>query len=439
MEKIPRRSRRWLGLLALAVISVSLALGEVLRTTRPRQDMFSVGGAAQELLASEQRFERTLELMTRTHIEPGNRVEPLLNGDGTYPRLWRDLASAKSTITMQMYYAKPGRVADTLASILCDRARAGVRVLLLLDAFGAEAMPRSWLKALGRCGVEAALLRKLQWHSIHSAGNRSHVRAVVVDGRVGYTGGFGIADYWLGNGHHAGQWRETNARFDGPAVAGLQAAFAAAWVEATGELIGSQSFFPPEPSGTERTSDGTMRAGLLLTSPTVGNTTAERFLALAIQSARSRLYIANSYFVPNRAFRRLLTDAARRGVDVRVLTTSSNTDVKTPWLAGRYRYDELVAQGVRIYEYQPAMMHAKTMVVDDFWGTIGSMNFDNHSLSSNNESSLVVLDSGFGARMTSVFLDDLSYAEEMTAARLAARPWWERVLESGAVVLSRIL
>jgi cardiolipin synthase len=198
-------------------VSLSLALGEVLRAVHKRP-MLSVHGTIEEPGPTDARFERTLELLTGTHIDPGNRVEPLLNGNGTYPLLWRDLASARTTITMQMYYAKPGVIADTLAAILCARARDGVRVLLLLDAFGAEAMPRSWLKDLGRCGVEAARLRKLQWHTIHSAGNRSHVRVVVVDGRIGYTGGFGLADHWLGDGRHPGQWRETNVRFEGPAV-----------------------------------------------------------------------------------------------------------------------------------------------------------------------------------------------------------------------------
>jgi cardiolipin synthase len=412
---------------------------EVLRGVQQRPKPLSTRGSVDEPPITAPQFERALELLTGTHIDPGNRVAPLLNGNGTYPMLWRDLVSARSTITMQMYYAKPGRVSDTVAAILCDRARSRVRVLLLLDAFGSEAVGRSWQERLRGCGVDVALLRELQWHTIHSATNRSHVRAVVVDGRIGYTGGFGLADYWLGDGHHADQWRETNVRFEGPAVAGLQAAFATAWAEATGELLSSSLFFATDDPTLERTGGAGLRAGLLYTAPTIGNTTAERFLALAIRSARSRLYIANPYFVPNESIRRLLKDAADRGVDVRILTVSGNTDVKTPWLAGRYRYEELVAHGIRVYEYLPAMMHAKTIVIDGYWATIGSMNLDSHSLAFNNESNLVVLDSAFGARMESIFCDDLQDARAMTPSVLAARPWWERMLERGAVVLSRIL
>jgi cardiolipin synthase len=287
--------------------------------------------------------------------------------------------------------------------------------------------------------VEVALLRKLQWYTIHSATDRSHARAVIIDGRIGYTGGFGIADYWLGGGHHADQWRESNVRFVGPAVEGLQAAFAAAWREATGELIVDGPFFPSNADRIDSADSIGMRAGILFTAPTIGSTAAERFLALAIRSARSRLYITNSYFVPNEEFRHLLTSAADRGVDVRILTVGSQTDVKTPWLAGRSYYHELVSHGVRVYEYQPAMMHAKTMVIDGAWSTVGSMNFDSRSLAFNDETSLLVLDRPFGAQMDSVFLDDVRCAQEMTSSVLARRTWWQRFLERGAAAFSRVL
>src|SRR3712207_4246366 len=263
---------------------------------------------------------------------------------------------------MQMYYALPSNVADTVKARLIDRARSGVRVLLLLDAFGTQTLTDGWRDSLSAAGVQIARLRKLRWYSLHNAADRSHVRAVVIDGRIGYTGGFGLADYWLGDGRRDGQWRETNVRFEGPAVAQLQAAFAAAWAEARGELLTGDVFFPRE---TFRSPAGGTRAGLLFTAPTSGSTPAERFLALSIAGARRTLYIANSYFVPDDDFRRLLIDAARRGVDVRVLTAGEKTDVKTTWYAGRARYEELLRAGVRIYEYAPTMMHAKSMVVDE--------------------------------------------------------------------------
>ena len=258
-EERRRRRRRWFGILTLSLIALSLTLTEALEIARRREPL-AIRDAVGAPMVSDATFERTLELQTGTHIDGGNRVEYLLNGDGTYPVLWLDLRSARRAIAIQMYYTKPGVVADTLAAILCDRARDGVRTLLLLDAFGSESVHRSWLKGLRECGVEVALLRKLEWYTLHSATDRSHARAVIIDGHIGYTGGFGIADYWLGDGHHAGQWRESNVRFDGPAVAGLQAAFAAAWREATGELIVDGPFFPSRVDAVERGDTGGVRA-----------------------------------------------------------------------------------------------------------------------------------------------------------------------------------
>jgi cardiolipin synthase len=384
---------------------------------------------------SDPLFPRSIELFTGTHIEPGNSVEILLNGEGTYPKLWSDISSAKRTITVQMYYSQPGAVADTLAKHLSERARAGVRVLLLLDAFGSQPLKKEWIEGLRKSRVEVAWLRPLRWYSLHKATQRSHVRVVVVDGRVGYTGGFGLADYWLGDGHHDDQWRETNVRFNGPTVAALQAAFASGWAEATGELLTGDLFFPAVSFGDE----GNVSAGLMHSLPTIGSTPAERFLALTIAGARETLYISNSYFVPNSDFVQLLINAAHKGVDVRVLTVSKKTDVKTTWYAGRALYEGLLKGGVKIYEYQPTMMHAKTIVVDGLWSAVGSMNFDNRSIAFNNESQILALDSKVGQQMDSIFLDDLKYSKEIKLETFRQRPWTGKVLEWGAQQLRRIL
>ena len=383
---------------------------------------------------SDSLFERTFELFTGTHISSGNVVEPVNNGT-VYTRLWADLRSAQRTITVQMYYSLPGFVADSMAAVLSERARARVRVLFLIDAFGSQHLSKKYLNSMRAAGVEVAKLRTLHWYTVSNAATRSHVRAVVIDGRLGYTGGFGIADYWLGNGHSQDQWRESNVRFEGPAVMQLQAAFSAAWAEATGELITGSLFFPP--TGFQPV--GTTHAGLLYASPTAGSTPAERFLALTITGAQKTLYIANSYFVPDEDFRRLLMRAVKRGVDVRVLTVGPKTDVKTTWYAGRYRYEQLLRGGVRIYEYQPTMLHSKTIVADGIFGAVGSMNFDNRSMAFNNESQLIVLDSTFGHQMDSTFLDDLGYAKEIRLDEFQRRSFWSKLVERGASVISRLL
>lgn len=418
----------------IAFVFVLIGVLSVTRTT-PVRAVIAEGDRGGPPSVSDPLFPRTIELFTETHIEPGNNVQVLLNGVGTYPPIWRDIASAKRTLTVQMYYSQPGAVADTMAKYLAERARAHVRVLLLLDAFGSQPLKKDWVDGLKKAGVEFAWLRPLRWYTLHKATQRSHVRAIVVDGRVGYTGGFGLADYWLGDGHHEEQWRETNVRFAGPSVAALQAAFASGWAEATGELLTGDMFFPPMAFAD----GGEINAGLMHSIPTIGSTPAERFLALSIAGSRKTLYISNSYFVPTDDFCNLLIKAVKRGVDVRVLTVSSKTDVKTTWYAGRASYEKLLKDGVRIYEYQPTMMHAKTMVVDGLLSAIGSLNFDNRSLAFNNESQLLALDGGVGQTMDSIFVDDLRYAQEMKLETFRKRPWTGKVLEWGAVKLRRIL
>jgi cardiolipin synthase len=429
---------KYTAIAALILFALVLMLIGILSVTHdsPVKSVIAEGDKDGPPSVEDPLFARSIELFTGTHIDPGNKVQILLNGDGTYPQLWKDLASAERTITVQMYYSQPGAVADTMAAVLKERARAGVRVLFVLDAFGSQNLKKEWADSLRAAGVEIGLLRQLHWYSLHNAGDRSHVRVVVVDGEIAYTGGFGLADYWLGDGRHKDQWRETNARFEGPAVMGLQAAFAAAWAECTGELIAGDIYFPKK-AFTDI--DGGVTAGVFFSSPTTGSTPAERFIALSIASARKTLYVTNSYFVPDDDFRKLLTQARQRGVDVRILTVSKETDVKTTWWAGRSRYEELLKAGVRIYEYQPSMMHAKTFIVDGMWGSIGSMNFDNRSLAFNNESNLVFLDRGVGAQMDSTFIDDLTQSQELLLPEFQRRPWYDHVIEDGAAVFSRLL
>jgi cardiolipin synthase len=425
------------GLVVLALFILLLAGIAILSMTRgtPVHSVLVPGAMDLPPAVNDPLHARTIEMFAGTHIEPGNRVRILRNGNETYPALWTDLKSATRTITIQMYYAMPGALADTLGAILAERARANVRVMLILDAFGSSPITEDWVQALRGAGVSVEWLRPLHWYSLDEAGNRSHVRAVVVDGRLGYTGGFGIADKWQGGGMKEDQWRDTNVRFEGPAVMQLQAAFMSAWAEATGELLTGELFFPR----ASFDSAGPATAGLLYSAPSLGSTDAERFLALSISSARKTLYITNSYFVPDDDFRRMMTDAAKRGVDVRVLTAGDQTDVKTTTWAARARYEELLRAGVRIYEYQPAMIHAKTFVVDGLWSSIGTLNFDNRSLALNNESNLVMLDTALGNEMTAMYFSDLEHAIEIKLESFVRRPFTDKVLEWGASLFSRLL
>jgi cardiolipin synthase len=392
-----------------------------------------VGSAAPQV--GDPLFTRTMEVFTGTHLADGNHVTVLFNGEQTFPAIWRELRGAKQTITIQMYYAEPGKIADTLSAILQERARAGVSVHLLMDAFGSQNITKGYLDTLKAAGVHTAKFRPVHWYEMQKLQNRSHDRVIVVDGRVGFTGGFGVADKWLGNGHSKDQWRDTDVRFTGPAVTQLQATFADGWVEATGVLLTGEKYFPKEPIKEEPAE----MAGLLDAQPTIGSTPAERFLALSIAGARHRLFITNSYFVPNYDFKQLLIEASKRGVDVRVLTVGPESDVKVTRYAGRKQYDDLLKGGVRIFEFAPTMMHAKTLVADGTWVSVGTMNFDNRSMVFNNECNLNVLDATTGAMMDSVFLNDLEYSKEITRAEFEKRGIFQRILEVGSSALARLL
>jgi cardiolipin synthase len=457
-----------------------LALIGVLSVTRgtPVEYVVSRGDPGGPPSPDDPLFVPTIELYAGTTLREGNRVQVLENGDGTYPLLWRDLRTCQRAVTVQMYFAQPGVVADTMSAVLRECAAKGARVLVLLDGFGAQTLAEQWVTPLRKAGIRVAWLRQLRWYTLHKAAERSHARVVVIDGRVGYTGGFGLADYWLGGGRKREEWRETNVRFEGPAVSQLQAAFGSTWAEATGELLTGEVFFPRvaltpvgerdsvTPTGVQRArqrsgggrtasaqrpppgdapvdaraaADHAVLAGLFHAVPSTGSTPAERFLALSIAGARRTLYVTNAYFVPDDDFRRLLIQAAKRGVDVRIMTTGPETDVQTTRWAGRWRYEELLRNGVRVYEYQPANMHAKTMSVDGVWGSVGSMNFDNRSLAFNDETTLLVRDSVVVGAMDKMFLEDLRYSKELTAAAMAGRPWWEKVRDAGAATLQRVL
>jgi len=423
------------GLAALLLLALALVGLRYLTRGTPVADVSGVDGNSSLPQTDDELFCKTIELLTGTSLSEGNHAELCLNGDGTYERLFADLAAARSTITLQMYYCQPGKIADRFGEIMRDRAKAGVRVLFLLDAFGSAKLTEEYLESLKAAGVEVAKFRPVNWYALEKAYARSHIRVVVVDGCLGYTGGFGMDDKWLGDGRHEDQWRDTNVRFTGAAVQQLQATFATGWAEATGELLTGCELFPPQSDNAA----GTMRATLLHTAPTIGSTAAERMLALSIASARDTLYITNSYFVPDDDFVRLLREAAGRGVDVRILTPGKLNDVKSTWYAGRARYEELLDGGVRIFWYQPAMIHAKAFVVDGCWCSVGTMNFDNRSLAFNDESNLLVLDDVFGASVRSMFLDDLSRSKEVTLEEFRRRPWTERLMEWGASRLARIL
>ncbi len=419
------------------------ALG-VLFVTRgtPVERVRAPGDAHGPPAVGDAAFAPTVELLTKTALHHGHAVEIFGCGDELYPRLWEDIRRARRSLTLQFYYYQPGRMADDLLDLVLERAAAGVRVLFMRDAFGSAPMPASYWERLTDAGVQVAAFRPTSVWELHKVQQRSHIRVVVVDGCVGYTGGFGIDDRWFGDGRHPGQWRDTTVRFVGPAVLQLQATFAAGWAEATGGLLAGSQFFPLEDDGSAREArrpGEDVCAGLLHCAPTLGSTVVERFMALTIAAARRRLWISNSYFVPDDHFCAMLAEAVGRGVDVRVLTPDRHGDVPVTYWAGRARRERLLQSGVRLYEYTASMMHAKTLVVDGCWGSVGTNNFDNRSMAFNDESLLMIYDGDAARRLEELFAADLHFAREVRLEECRARPVTDRLREAGASMLSRVL
>jgi cardiolipin synthase A/B len=423
------RAMNWVLIAVVLVVAIIgflfLTRGTAVRRVR------GVGVDGAPVSPGESAFPISLSMLTGSELLPGNQVELVLDG-GVFPRLWDDLRAAKIAITIQMYYALAGEVTETLADILIERARAGVAVYVLYDAFGAKALGGAYAERLRKAGVQIVPFRPLRARNLWIIQNRAHIRGVVIDWEVGWTGGFGFDDKWLGDKRPGTGWRDTAVRIKGPAVMHLLEAAAAGWAEATGDLFTGRIGPPPVDGGVSS-------AALLYTAPTLGSTPAERYLAISIAGARRSLYITNAYFAPDKNFVELLVDAARRGVDVQLLVGGPKTDVRVARLAAHGRYDALLAAGVRIYEYEPTTLHAKTLVVDGVWSSVGTMNFDNRSLALNDEATLMVLDPGFGQQMETLFKNDLRQSKAVDYAEFRRRPVIEHVKEWAANQITRVL
>jgi cardiolipin synthase len=423
------RALNWMAI-AFVLLAAIIGVLFITRGTAVRR-VRGVGVDGSPVSPDEPAFPLSVSLLTGAVLSQGNQVELVLDGS-VFTRIWDDLRSAKTSIIIQMYYAESGKVTETLASILVERAKAGVTVYVLYDAFGAKALGGKYADRLRDAGVQVVAFRPFRFRNLWIIQNRAHIRAIVIDADIAWTGGFGFDDKWLGEGRVGTGWRDTSVRVRGPAVLQFLEASSAGWAEATGVLFTGRLETP-------RCYGGVVSAGLLYTAPSLGSTAAERYLALSIAGARQTLFITNAYFAPDKNFVALLVDAASRGVDVRLLVGGPKTDVRVARLAAHGRYDALLAAGVRIWEYAPTTLHAKTFVADGVWSSVGTMNFDNRSLALNDEVTLMVLDPKFGKEMETIFSDDVSRAVAVDAATFERRPFFEHILEWGANQITRVL
>ena len=378
---------------------------------------------------SDVAFLQTMHALTGAPLSEGNRVDILCNGVEIFPSMLAAIKAAKKTINLEFYIYWDGEIGRTFAEALAERARAGVEVKVILDAVGSATMSRQLIDFLTRNAVDIEWYHPLRWYTISRFNHRTHRKLLIVDGRVGFSGGVGIADTWLGDADARDHWRETMARVEGPVVTQMQFAFMDNWVKSRGELLTGLDYFPEvERAGNQVTQ-------VIKSSPSEGSSTVKLLYIVSMVSAQQRIWISNAYFVPDRDTIRALEGAVRRGVDVRVIVPGEHTDVPLVRQASRVHYEWLLRRGIRIFEYQPTMMHAKTMVVDGTWTTIGSSNFDDRSFRLNDEVNVNVYDAPTARRMEEIFFEDLARSREVTLRKWFQRGTFDRLKERIANVL----
>jgi cardiolipin synthase len=370
-----------------------------------------------------------LEAFAGAPILGDNRVDILLNGEETFPALLDAIRSAERTITFEAYIFHEGKVADQIVGAFVERCKAGVRVAILLDAHGADGLPERYIQNLRDAGCTLVSdFRPLRLWSLERTNKRNHRRIMVIDGRVGFTGGYGVDDTWSGNGRTEGRWRETNVRLQGPIVQSLQEAFVEHWREATSVLLGGKDYFPYPPVTVK---DVPVLAQVVRSSPLQGNDAMYRVFLQAISSARTSILISTPYLLPGEQLTEALLDAVRRGVRVRVLIPSV---VKTSGVefvtqaSQREAFGALLDGGVQLHEYSPALLHTKMMIIDGTWATVGSTNLDNRSMAMNDELNVMFYDRTIAKRLEEVFAADVAYSHKVSREQLENREWLHRAL-----------
>ncbi|MFA6957929.1 MAG: phospholipase D-like domain-containing protein [Thermoanaerobaculia bacterium] len=401
------------------VLVLNLSTGEN-KVTEPLPGHYAV---------HDPQFLRSMGALFSSPLADGNLAEDFQNGDEIFPAMLADIRGAKKSICLESYIFWSGTVGKSFADSLAERARSGVHVHVLLDWVGSGKVDAKHLEEMSEAGVEVERYRPLRWYNVARTNNRTHRKLLIVDGRIGFTGGVGIADDWLGNAEGPKQWRDSHYRIEGPAVAGMQAAFMDNWIQSRSAVLDGPEYFPAIPSA------GTMKAQVFHSSKDGGSDSVRLMYLLSIAASRQSIMIANSYFVPDDLSVQELVAARRRGVRVKIIVPGSQIDTEVVRHASRSRWRPLLAAGVEIYEYLPTMYHCKYMIVDGIWTTVGSTNFDNRSFRLNDEANANIYDSAFAAEQELTFGDDLAHSRRVTLEQFDARPTAEKALDSLAGLL----
>ncbi|WP_194713958.1 phospholipase D-like domain-containing protein [Noviherbaspirillum soli] len=382
---------------------------------------------------SDPQFQRSMGIMLGPQIVDGNKVEALLNGDQIFPSMLKAIRGAKKTINFETYIYWSEEIGREFAEALSERARAGVKVHLLIDWVGSAKMDDKDLEQMRQAGVEVRQYHPLRWYNLGRINNRTHRKLLVVDGRIGFTGGVGIAGQWTGNAQDPDHWRDSHFRAEGPVVAQMQAVLIDNWTKTTGKVLHGDDYFPPQVQA------GTARAQVFSSSPSGGSESMHLMYLLAITAAERNIQISASYFVPDEMTRNALIDALKRGVRLQIILPGKNMDAEAVRSSSRGMWGELLQAGAEISEYQPTMYHCKVMIVDGLLVSVGSTNFDDRSFQMNDEANLNIYDAGFARQQIAIFEQDLKKARRITYEQWLDRPLKEKAWEKVASWLGPLL
>jgi cardiolipin synthase len=372
---------------------------------------------------SDPQFRREMSVMLGPAILRGNHVTALQNGNETFPAMLSAIASAQKSITFETFIYWSGEIGEKFSQALSERARVGVPVSVIIDWVGSSRMEQSLLDSMQAAGVQIHRYRPLHWYNLGRMNNRTHRKLLVIDGRIGFTGGVGIADQWAGDGGDPEHWRDIHFQIEGPVVAQLQSAFNDNWIKTTGHVLNGPGYFPVMKE------KGEMEAHVFIASPSSGSESMHLMYLLAIAAAETTIDLAASYFVPDKLLIEALIAALSRGVRVRILLPGPHMDVLTVKIASKAQWGELLQAGAQIYEYQPTMLHTKLLVIDAQFVSVGSTNFDIRSIRLNDEASLNIYNNDFATQMTKVFEADLLEAKPYSLARWENRPLRQKIAE----------
>jgi len=373
--------------------------------------------------AADPQFRREMAVMLGPGIVTGNRITDLQNGKEIFPAMLAAVSAAEKTITFETYIYWSGDVGQKMADALSERARAGVKVNVLIDWAGSIKMDAAMLEQMETAGVVLHRYRPLHWYNLGRINNRTHRKLLVIDGRLGFTGGVGIADQWQGDAQDPRHWRDMHFRVEGPVVSQMQAAFNDNWIKATGEVLNGADYFPPlQPAGSAD-------AHLFISSPAGGSESMHLMYLMSIAAADNSIDLQASYFVPDTLITKALLAARQRGVRVRIVLPGPHIDSETVRVSSKREWGDLLLGQVEIYEYQPTMLHNKLLIVDRELVSVGSTNFDIRSFRLNDEASLNVYDKAFAERMSELFEQDLESAKPYTYETWLERPLKQKIAE----------